>query len=275
MYDNKWMNQFSICWNGMTPLVKRLSALGLPEKDARVYLALLSFSEATVQTISKEADINRSSTYVVLERLIKRGIVSIGATHGIRKYVAAPPERLLQLAKEQTERHEMLSKNLRNMLPTLSSKHRGAYYRPKVTVLEGRQGLIEGFEDSLSLKEGPMRVISSGPDIFRTIPEYLSTYVQKRMEKSVSMVGIHPAEPHSMNAFKSMPVSKSLDKHYFIPEDKYQFPADLGIYDDKTVFMSHTFLFTAFVKSRQIAELMKVIFDLAIKEAQGLGEKFP
>ncbi|MHB1163560.1 MAG: TrmB family transcriptional regulator [Minisyncoccota bacterium] len=259
----------------MTPLIKKLSALGLPEKDAQVYLALLSLDGATAQLASKETDINRSSMYVVLERLVKRGLVSIATTHGIRKYVAAPPERLLQLAKEQAEKHEMLSKSLRTMLPTLSSKHRGAHYRPKVTVLEGRQGLVDGFEDSLSLKKGPMRVISSGPEIFRTLPEYLSTYVQKRMEKGVGMVGIHPAEPHSMKAFKSMPVSKSLDKHLFIPEDKYRFPADFGIYDDKTVFMSHTFLFTAFIESQQIAELMRTIFDLAVGEAQRIGEEFP
>lgn len=259
----------------MTPLTKRLSELGLPEKDARVYLALLSLDGATVQLISKETGINRSSMYVVLERLLKRGLASVGTMYGIRKYMAAPPERFLQLAKERAERYALLSTNLRTMLPALSSRHRGAHYRPKVTVLEGRQGLIDGFEDSLSLKKGYVRVISSGPEIFRTIPEYLSTYVQERMKKGVGMVGIHPAEPRSMNAFMSMPVSKSLDTHFFIPEEMYQFPADLGIYDDKTVFMSHTFLFTTFIESKQMAELMRTIFDLAIKEAKRIGKQFP
>ena len=259
----------------MTPLAKRLSALGLPEKDAQVYLALLSLDGATAQLASKETGINRSSMYVVIERLIKQGLISIGTTHGVRKYVAAPPEHLLQLAKEKTEKHELLSKNLRTMLPTLSSKHRGARYRPKVTILEGRQGLIDGFDDSLSLKEGYMRVISSGPEIFRTLPDYLPPYVQKRMERNIGMVGIHPAEPHSMNAFKNMPVSKDLDTHFFISEDRYRFPADFAVYDDKTIFMSHTFLFTAFIRSKEIAELMKTIFDLAIGEARRIGDEFP
>lgn len=259
----------------MTPLTKKLSALELPEKDAQVYLALLSLDKATAQSIGKETGINRSSVYVVLERLIKGGLASVGTLHGVRKYVAVQPERLLQLAKERTEKHELLSKNLRTILPSLSSKHRGAAYKPKVTVLEGKQGLIGGFEDSLSLKDGHMRVISSGPEIFRTLPEYLSTYVQRRMEKGIGMVGIHPAEPRTMAAFKSMPISKSLDKHFFIPEDKYKFPADFGIYDDKVALMSHTHLFTAFIKSKKIAELMKTIFDLALGEARRIGEEFP
>ena len=53
-----------------------LKKLNFSDKEARVYLALLELGEAPVQHISEKAKVNRATTYVVLEALQKRGVVT-------------------------------------------------------------------------------------------------------------------------------------------------------------------------------------------------------
>lgn len=56
-------------------LIRNLTEFGLSDKEARIYLALLELEIATAFDTAKHAGINRSSTYVVLESLKKKGLV--------------------------------------------------------------------------------------------------------------------------------------------------------------------------------------------------------
>ena len=55
---------------------EKLQKLGLSDKEASVYLAMLELGPSVVSDIAKKANINRSTVYVVLEFLKKRGIPS-------------------------------------------------------------------------------------------------------------------------------------------------------------------------------------------------------
>ena len=57
-------------------LEKYLQDIGLNEKESKVYLALLAVDNSSVLDLSKKTELNRSTTYVVLETLAKKGLVS-------------------------------------------------------------------------------------------------------------------------------------------------------------------------------------------------------
>lgn len=250
----------------MTPLTKRLSALDLPEKDASVYLALLSAGAATVQEIANTTNINRSSLYVVLDRLMKRGFVNIANEKPVRKYSAAPPERLALAAKENAEKSTLLLQNLATLFPILHSAHKSARLKPKIEVLDGTIGLQKGFEGALDSKEKMMRVFSSTKEIFNSLPNYLPIFVQQRLAKGLSMRGIHPDDETSREMVRRIP--NSIDEITLIPDEKFKFPSDFAIFDDKVAFMSHHPAFVVSIQSKEIAEVMKVAFDLAQQEAK-------
>ncbi len=77
-------------------IVKQLIEFGLSEKEAKTYLALLELEVATVSEVSKTANINRSSAYVVLESLKKKGLAGISDDKNIRRYIAASPDLLFR-----------------------------------------------------------------------------------------------------------------------------------------------------------------------------------
>lgn len=250
----------------MTPLTKKLSVLNLSEKDAGVYLALLSAGVATVQEIAEGTGLNRSSLYVVLDRLMKRGFVNIANEKPVRKYAAAPPERLVLAAKEGAEQSTLLLQNLATLSPALRSSHKSSRFRPKVEVLNGTAGLQKGFENALTSKENVMRVFSSTKNIFHSLPNYLPIFVQQRLERGLKMKGIHPDDEVSREMVRHIP--NNLDEITLIPKEEFKFPSDLGIYDQTVAFMSHRPPFCVLIQSKEIAEVMKVAFDLAQQEAK-------
>ena len=56
--------------------VSILEDLGLSKREAKAYLALLELGSTTVGEIIKKTDIPSSKIYEVLDRLMKKGLVS-------------------------------------------------------------------------------------------------------------------------------------------------------------------------------------------------------
>ena len=53
-----------------------LEILGLSDKEARVYLALLELGTASAQTVSTKSYIKKPTTYLALEELRKKGLLT-------------------------------------------------------------------------------------------------------------------------------------------------------------------------------------------------------
>ena len=63
-------------WENMET-IDVLERVGLKGKEASVYLALLELGTASVESIAKKAGTKRPTTYLVLDDLQNRGLVSI------------------------------------------------------------------------------------------------------------------------------------------------------------------------------------------------------
>lgn len=256
-----------------TTLIKKLSALGLPEKDATTYLALLKLGPSPVQAITKETGLNRSSLYVVLERLLKGGFVTTTGDQGVRQYVALPPERIVGVAKERYEQAVLTRQNLETLLPELEKHRKLTLHRPTMKTLTGRAGIRSGFEYTLDVHEKKIRIVSDAGSIIKSVPDYLPRYIRERFRRGIQMIGIHPYD----TAGKMMIAlsSENIDDQVFVPPEKYSFPSDFGIFDNKVAFMDHKKRLCVFIESKAIADNMKALFDLAYEDAKRVGKHFP
>src|SRR3989338_5448141 len=108
-------------------LVKQLIEFGLSEKEAKIYLALLELEVATVTEVAETAGINRSSTYVVMEALKKKGLVSTSEDKKIQTYSAVSPEMLLEDAKNKAKRADAIKNNINDIVPELKALHKEKY----------------------------------------------------------------------------------------------------------------------------------------------------
>ncbi|QLG49674.1 TrmB family transcriptional regulator [Natrinema halophilum] len=79
--------------------VTALEELGLTEYEARCFAALTRLSKGTAKEVSQVADIPRSRVYDTIERLERRGLVSVQQTEP-REYKAVPIETACRRIRE-------------------------------------------------------------------------------------------------------------------------------------------------------------------------------
>ena len=253
-------------------LIKNLTDFGLSEKEAKIYLALLELEIAPVQDVAKVAGINRSSAYVVLESLKKQGLVSVSDDKKIQQYVASSPETLLSVASDQAKKQIEIREKIGEIVPELKAFYKGTKQKPKVRVFEGKQGLINALSETLMSKEKLIRFSSSAENLLSIIPEYLAEYGQKRYEMGFRLKFLL-IDGRAADAITSL-LPKGYDAVY-IPKDKYPFPADLAIFDDKIGYMSvdKGVITTIIIEDGKISKVMRGLFDLAWEEAGRISKK--
>lgn len=127
----------------VSPLDRDLIALGLAPKEAAVYLALLELGTASVQAVSRRSGIVRPTTYVILEQLARKGLVSkvTGADAKKMLFTTEDPSRLTRLLQEQSDVVEQRRQDLNRLLPELHSFYMSGEEKPRVRLFEGKEGL--------------------------------------------------------------------------------------------------------------------------------------
>ncbi len=254
-------------------IIKQLTEFGLSDKEAKVYLALIELEVATVTEIAETANTNRSSTYVVLESLKKKGLVSMSEDKKVQNYVAISPDMLLLEAQSRAKKAEDIKSKISNIVPELKALHKDTKQKPIIKIFEGKQGLISSFEDTLNNKEKLIRVCSSASNLSKVLEDYLPIYVQKRLSLGIKMYGIHPDEEIARKLINTVPMLSKLDKSILIPKEKYQFSADVAIYDNRIGYVSsNKDGFSIIIESKEMADVMKSVFDLAFEEAKRLNK---
>jgi len=253
--------------------IKDLISLGLSEKEAKIYVSLLELEVASANKIALNSGVNRSSVYMVLDSLIRKGMVANTENNSVQKYSAISPEVFLKSAEESLERARVKLVKTKGLIPKLKSLHKDTSNRPTVRVFEGEEGLIHILEESLNdSSEKFIRLFSSAKNILRLRPEYLTSFRKKRLTLGVKQRAILADNELSHKLF---PLGKDMYEVVFIPKNKYPFPVDLAIVDNTIGYLTinRDKMISVVIENHEIAEVMKVLFDIAWKEAERIGKK--
>jgi sugar-specific transcriptional regulator TrmB len=114
---------------------------GFSEKGGEVYQALLKLGSSIVSDVAKKAGINRSTTYVILDALSKRGLVSITERRGVKVYNPISPEQLVRYLKNTANQYNELAQVAEELLPKLKFENIKEEAVPKIQIFEGKEGI--------------------------------------------------------------------------------------------------------------------------------------
>src|ERR1044072_8720433 len=107
-----------------------LEKIGLTDKEARTYLAILELGSTTVKPIAERAGLQRTSIYNFINNLISQGLVTQASVRGRRHYQAVTPTRILEIQREKTK---LLEENLAHFLSLFNASER----KPRIQYFEG------------------------------------------------------------------------------------------------------------------------------------------
>ena len=110
-------------------LTRLLKTAGFSEKEASVYLALLSHGPAGATDIAERARINRSTTYVILDTLMKRGLVTDTGKDSISMFDAGKPTQLVEYFKRAANHFRTLASEAESLIPAFENQSK---FKPSV-----------------------------------------------------------------------------------------------------------------------------------------------
>lgn len=149
--------------------------LGLSDKEAKAYLALLGLGEATATRLAERSGITRTLIYGIIGNLSGKGLVSSIVKEGVRHFSAAEPDLLL---REQERRTEML----RDVMPGLKAMMARGEEGTEVQLFRGRKGLNSVLK--MIIEEGEDYFITGGGEEACTFFEHENRVFVGRAEKA-------------------------------------------------------------------------------------------
>ncbi len=249
-------------------LYQALQSLGFSDKETAVYINLLELGKGTVSQIARKARVNRSTAYVILDILSNKGLVTISGKEPKQEYAVEPPKKIIALMQQRIKKDQDRLNKAQRILPELESIH-NVQDRPKVKFYEGEKGLIEVYETTLSAKEN-IRGFGGVEDMRKTLPKYFQTYMGRRAAKNIKIRAIFADTPKARELVSADTAQKR--QSALVPPDKYYSSPEFNFFDNKTVIVSYREQLGIIIESKEIAEGLKKLFDLAWTEAQRLDK---
>jgi len=247
-------------------IYKTLVSIGLSEKEAGVYLALLELGKRTVSPIARKAGINRTTSYDILDRLVSKGLISVSGKEPTQEYITESPEKLRSFVESELNKKKAQLQTLDSLVPQLKSLH-NVSARSQVRFYEGKEGLEQVYEDTLTSHE-EIRAYASVEDTQQTLPDYFPKYYKRRAKNGIPIRAIFPTTPEAIELSKRN--KDELRETALVPSEQFSFSPEINIYDNKVMIASWKERLGIIIESQEIADAMKKIYELAWAEAKRL-----
>ena len=242
-------------------LEKYLQNIGLSDKEAQVYLTLLQVDNTTALDLSKKTKINRSTVYVTIESLSKKGLVSETTVGKKTQFQAEPPERLEAYVERRKVDIEEQSHRLKDILPEIKSIQRGMGERPVVKYFEGKEGMMTMLDNFLPdpLEGDGVTYLVYPLDTLKEI--FSSTerdkYRNVRTGKKIRSKVFYTSDKEERQ-------SDNMSERFKIDSKKYPVSCDIAIYKDRIrINILGKKLAGIFIQSQDLADTLTSLFNVA------------
>jgi len=234
--------------------ITKLEKIGLNLNEAKIYLALLELGQAQAGEISKKSQINRTTVYDSLERLIQNGLVVFVISSNKKIFRPVAPKKLL----DKVIQREI---NIRELLPELENLFNESKEKEETDIYKGRKGIKSILDDILKCKEY-IAFGSSGKFLEIMQHDFIIFQKMKRELKINSRVIL------SESSRKTETVKAAYTNFKFIP-DEFSAPTTTFIFNDKVAIIvwGETPIATL-IKSKEVAKSYSSYFELLWKIAK-------
>lgn len=246
--------------------IKQLAAAGLDEKQARVYVACLELGKSKAPEIARKAEIKRTTSYNILDELMRMGLVSYSTQGKSKFFVPQEPRVILNMLDTKRKLAESL-------LPELEMLHATHHIRPKLQFFEGREGVKRIYEDTLTAKSKKLQQIVRVKDFFE-FPgkEYLKNFIQRRVAAGITAYALHPKSDDIHDDTFGEESTKHMRHVRYLPPGLFH-ASMIMIYDNKVAMIStreESFGFIIESKdfSSTLAGYFEFLWNAGTKEAE-------
>lgn len=234
-----------------------LESIGLHKNEIAIYLDLIKNEGSSAHEISSRTKIHRSNVYDILEKLLKKGIVTQGIKDNKKIFYPIEPRNLLNYIKQKEY-------DLKKIIPEIEKIHHHISEPRKVSMSEG----IKSFRiilNNLLEKKQTIYVYGIPKGVKDIIGGFLTEFHKNRMKEKILMKHIYNKEAQSR--IKHLNKMEYTEAKY-LPSDYDTTITTLVCGDVVLLNFWEEPIFTITVTNQTIADSYKKYFDILWKHAK-------
>lgn len=239
-------------------LLHTLKELGLPEKAATVYLALLGKRRMAISDISRETGVKRATCYEHIDFLLSKDFIVRLPVGKRMLYAALEPRKILTAFKRKTA-------NFEEKMTQMEQLHSAAVQKPSVIFYEGKSGIKSVYRE-LFKTLGEVRSIFPASSFF----ENFTSQDYNEFDKEISSHALKSRDLFVADKFykrikeirERNGSDNKLDKK--LPKG-FTCNVAVLIYSDKVALISLRDLSATVIENKDIADIFRNMHDLMWK----------
>lgn len=250
----------------------KIQSAGLSKNQSKVYSALVQSEQLSVSEIADKTELKRASVYSALSKLEKLRLVKHKSIGKRKKYVAADPQRIMDIA---TERYE----DLRDTIPLISGLYHKSHYKPRVEMHHGIDAVKKLYEQAFShiYMRGEVLWLSNVDILVREFPELLSIYndyLDSTETPQIRELIVDSAIAEQWYAKIQRQLRRKAQKHQLrVLSSKSPFGAtEVVVFNNTTALISlDTEIFVTFIHSKEITKTYKAMYEVLWRQSTQLS----
>ena len=244
-----------------------LAEIGLTKSEIAVYFALLEIGSSTTGPIIKKARIASGKAYLILDKLIDKGLVTYALSTGRKYFQAKDPDRILDYLKEKEDELKNKEEQIRKIIPKLKAEYEEKKYKPIAEVFEGIKGFRTFYEFALKeLKKGEYIYVLGVPrKALERFEAYLLDWNERRIKSGIKMQILYNSDCKEFGAKRE---KMQLTEVRYMKEE-LETPAWIDIFKDYVVTINvHGNPVCFLIKDKNSAESYKKYFEILWKQSE-------
>ncbi len=177
-------------------MIEKLQKIGLSNKEAQIYLALVKKGEATANELAKQTSSQRTVAYNVLQQLLTKGFVNYVKKGNVRLYKISDPKSLSASIREKEILANEIVKDIGKIKREIQSDKNVEVHEG----IESMRGLFEEIRKARNLK-----VLNATGKIFEHLI-YSSEHIVKEIafKNDVHVIGVDSMKKTRLAEFKKI-----------------------------------------------------------------------
>lgn len=240
---------------GMENLIQNLVNVGITDKEARVYITLLQLGKASAYSIAEKSGLKKPTTYVILDELIKKGLVMKIPRVKKQQYIAKSPEELFAAAEERL-------KLAKKALPELLSIAESERVKVQTLFYEGYKGVEESlhFETKKMKGKEVLGFYATAEDATPELMEVFTAWPEVLKRDGVTLRGVTPEDESTKEFIEHDRQLGHTIKT--LPKEIYHSKVSLEAGDDFVRIVLFKPPQALIIKSPELASTVKQIFNI-------------
>lgn len=227
--------------------------IGLNENEAKIYLAILNLGESLVSRIADKAEVKRTTAYLSLYTLKKKGLIGQAKKNNQMHYFAEDPKVLEKIMQKNNEKFSKLISEITSIIKLTD-------HRPCVQYFDDNKNYKRVYEDILNYKNQEVLSWHSGNTTADKNKYFLDHFNTERLAKKISFKTIFSGLQLELKNFTGFQKTNQLK---FIPKEASIGNGEVYIYGKNKIGMiSGEDNISVIIESEGIYKMLKGFFNL-------------